>query len=96
LVFVPKGAVYGAPDTTPAVVLQARKAASLIMRGPGGAVYFARQLAPGEAYRAPLGVGLTADIADPAAFDLYVNGQTQGPITESQTAIDKIAARPTA
>lgn len=96
LVFVPKGAVYGAPDTTPAVVLQAKKAASLIVRGSGGAVYFARQLAPGESYRAPIGAALTADIADPAAFDVYVNGQSQGVLAASQTPIDKLTAHPAA
>ena len=77
-VFAPKGAIYGAPANEPSVILQAKKAASLIVRGAGGAVYFARQLAPGEAYRAPLGAGLTADVADPGAFAIYVNGQTQG------------------
>ncbi len=95
-IFVPKGAVYGASDTTPAVVLQARKAAALIVRGSGGAVYFARQLAPGEAYRAPIGAGLSADIADPNAFDVYVNGQIQTAPAQGQTAVDKLAVKPAA
>jgi cytoskeleton protein RodZ len=90
-VFVPKGAVYGASSATPAVVLQARKAASLIVRGAGGSVYFARQLAPGESYRAPTGEGLTADIADPDSFDLYVNGQLQGGLLSGQAPVDKLA-----
>jgi cytoskeletal protein RodZ len=89
--FAPKGAIYGAPANEPSVILQAKKAASLIVRGASGAVYFARQLAPGEAYRAPLGAGLTADVADPGAFDIYVNGQTQGVAAPGQTAIDKLA-----
>ena len=96
-VFVPKGAVYGASDTTPAVVLQAKKAASLIVRGAGGSVYFARQLAPGESYRAPTGEGLTADIADPDSFDLYVNGQLQGGLLSGPAPVDKLAtAKPAA
>jgi transcriptional regulator with XRE-family HTH domain len=89
-VFTPKGAIYGAPANIPGVILQAKKAASLVVRGAGGAVYFARQLAPGEAYRAPLGAGLTADVADPAAFDLYVDGQTRGSAPSGQTPIDKL------
>ena len=93
-VFVPKGAVYGASDTTPAVVLQARKATSLVVRGTGGAVYFARQLAPGEAYRAPIGAGLSADIADPTSFDVYVNGVIQITPAQGQTEVDKLAAKP--
>jgi cytoskeleton protein RodZ len=90
--FTPKGAIYGAPANAPGVILQAKKAASLIVRGAGGAVYFARQLAPGESYRAPLGAGLTADIADPGAFDIYVNGQVQGALAAGQTPVDKMIA----
>jgi len=89
-VFTPKGAIYGAPAGAPGVILQAKKPASLIVRGAGGAVYFARQLAAGEAYRAPLGAGLTADVADPAAFDLYVDGQTRGAAPAGLTPIDKL------
>jgi cytoskeletal protein RodZ len=91
-VFVPKGAVYGAPDTTPAVVLQARKSTALIVRGSNGAVYFARQLEPGEAYRAPIGAGLSADITDPTSLDVYVNGTIQPAPTQGQTPVDKLAA----
>jgi cytoskeletal protein RodZ len=94
-VFVPKGAVYGAPDTTPAVVLQAKKASPLIVRGAGGAVYFARQMAQGEAYRAPIGAGLSADIADGQAFDVYINGVIQTTPVQGPTPVDKLAAKPT-
>lgn len=93
-VFTPKGAIYGAP--TGNVVLQAIKPSSLIVRGAGGAVYFARQLAAGEAFRAPPGEGLTADVADPAAFALYVYGQSKGPLVSAQTALDKLAVAPPA
>jgi cytoskeletal protein RodZ len=92
--FQPKGAVYGAPTTAPsAVVLQAHKAASLIVRGANGSVYFARQLASGEAYRAPLGEGLSAEVSDPSAFDLYVGGEIKGVLVSEQTALDKLVAR---
>ncbi len=93
--FKPQGAVYGAPaGPTTLVVLQARKPASLIVRGGGGAVYFARQLAVGEAYRAPQGQGLTAEVTDPAAFALYVAGENKGALVSQQTALDKLAVRP--
>ena len=75
-------------------MLQARKATALIVRGAGGAVYFARQLAPGEAYRAPIGAGLSADIADGDAFDIYVNGVIQTAPAPGQTAVDKLAYKP--
>jgi len=95
--FKAQGAVFGAPEgPTTLVVLQARKPASLIVRGGGGAVYFARQLAVGEAYRAPEGQGLTAEVADPAAFTLYVAGENKGVLVSQQTALDKLAVRPAA
>lgn len=91
-VFTARGAIYGAP--TGNVVLQAIKPSSLIVRGVGGAVYFARQLAAGEAFRAPPGEGLTANVADPAAFALYVYGQSKGLLVSAQTALDKLAVAP--
>lgn len=90
--FEPKGAVYGAPAAASSVVLQTHKAASLIVRGAGGAVYFARQLRSGEAYRAPLGQGLTAEVTDPAAFDLYVAGEAKGALSSEKTPVDKLIA----
>ena len=94
-VFIPKGAVYGAPVGPNAlVVVQAKKPASLIVRGNGGAVYFARQLAAGEAFRVPAGEGLTAEVVDPAAFALYVADQNKGALVSQQTALDKLAVRP--
>ncbi len=94
ITFQAKGAVFGAPATSPAaVVLQSHKAASLIVRGPSGAVYFARQLAVGEAYRAPLGQGLSAEVSDPSSFDLYVAGESKGVLVSQQTALDKLVAR---
>ena len=61
------------------MTFQAQKPASIIIRGADGTVYFARQLAAGEAYRAPTAVkGLVADVSDPQAFDIYANGTLQG------------------
>jgi hypothetical protein len=73
------------------VVLQARKPASLIVRGPAKEVYFARQLAAGEAYRAPIGQKLTAEVTDPAGFSVYINNQLRGALLVTQTPLDKIA-----
>lgn len=89
-VFTTRAAVYGAPAKGPTVVIQAKKPAALIIRGGQGAIYFAHQLAVGEAYRAPLGKGLTADVSDPTAFDVYLNGRLQGGLSEPQTPVDKL------
>jgi len=90
--FEAKGAIYGAGETGPVVVLQAREPASLIVRGAGGEVYFARQLKAGEAYRAPIGRRLSVEAADPSAFSIYVKGQLRGALLMPQTPLDKVAA----
>jgi cytoskeleton protein RodZ len=92
-VFTPKGTIYGAAPQASSVTLQARKAASIVVRGPDGAVYFARQLAAGEAYRAPLINGLTVDVSDPAAFDVFLYGQGKGVLTAPLTPLASLAPR---
>ena len=73
------------------ITLQARKPASIIIRGPDGAVYFARQLAAGEAYRAPVTVrGLVVDVSEPQAFDVYLNGASHGQLSATQTPVEKL------
>ena len=54
----PQGDVYGAAAGASSLIIQANKSISLEVRGPGGAVYFARQLDAGEAYRVPALPGL--------------------------------------
>ncbi len=93
--FVSRAAIYGASAKGGGVLVQAKSPASLIVRGPAGQIYFARELQTGEAYRAPLGRGLTADASDPDAFVLYVGGKLAGALSEPQTALDKAATAQT-
>jgi len=86
--FESHGEIYGAPAKDGDVIIQARKRAALIVRGPDGAIYFARELAIGDAYRVARGMHATADASDPAAFDLYVGGKLQGLLTEPLTPLD--------
>ncbi len=88
--FVAKGAIYGAPAPGSGIVLQALKSTLLIIRGDGGAVYFAQQLAPGEAWRAPAMSGLSADVATPADMEVFVGGLSHGTLTDSRTPIAKL------
>ncbi len=89
--FSAQGAVFGARADQSTVTLQAHKAASIIIRGIDGTVYFARQLAAGEAYRAPATVkGLVVDVSDPQAFDIYANGALQGQLQANQTPLTKL------
>ncbi|WP_309644942.1 RodZ domain-containing protein [Phenylobacterium sp.] len=89
--FVASGAVYGAEPGLSVVTLQARRSASLIVRGGDGAVYFARQLSAGEAYRAPALKGLTVEVSDPTAVQVFVGGQSKGLLPATTASLEKLA-----
>jgi transcriptional regulator with XRE-family HTH domain len=90
--FAPRGQIYGAPRPGAGVVIQALRPMSLVVRGAGGAVYFARQLAAGEAWRAPDVSGLTVDVDVPAAAEVYVQGHATGPLNQPQTPVASLTA----
>ncbi len=88
----PRAAVYGAPADRSTVTLRALRAASLVIRGSDGSIYFARQLAAGESYRAPAGMqNLTVDVSEPGAFNVIRGGQAVGPLQAAQTPIGKLS-----
>ncbi|HEY1071672.1 helix-turn-helix domain-containing protein, partial [Brevundimonas sp.] len=91
--FNPRGAVYGASAIASQVILQAKKPAILVIRQADGRVLFARQLAAGEAWRAPLNVSATVDTPDPAAFDVYLNGEHGGVLPAPQSPLGQLNAR---
>jgi len=91
--FNPRGAIYGASATASQVVLQAKKAGALVVRMADGRVLFARQLAAGEAWRAPAGVAATVDVSDPTAFDVYLNGEHGGALTGVLTPLNQLNLR---
>jgi cytoskeleton protein RodZ len=91
--FNPRGAVYGASATTSQVILQARKPAALVVRQGDGRILFARQLAAGEAWRAPPGLSATVDVSDPAAFDVYLNGEHSGALPAAQSPLGTLNNR---
>lgn len=88
----PRATVYGAPADKSVVTFRALKSAALVIRGADGSIYFARQLQPGEAFRAPANVpGLTVDAHTPEDFDVIVAGQSHGPLQTATTPISKLA-----
>jgi cytoskeleton protein RodZ len=97
-VFVPAGKVYDSGARLPSTVtVQAIKGGALIVRGPDGSVYFARQLAKGEAYRVPNLAGLTLDVSAPQDFQVFVAGRSHGVLPSTQVLASKlITATPTA
>lgn len=92
--FNPRGAIYGASANASQVVIQARKAASLVVRMADGRVLFARQLAPGDAWRAPAGVAAEVDVSSHYSdFDVYLNGEHGGTLTAERTPLSQLNAR---
>ncbi|WP_447908599.1 helix-turn-helix domain-containing protein [Brevundimonas bullata] len=91
--FNPRGAVFGASAIASQVILQAKKPASLVIRQGDGRILFARQLAAGEAWRAPPNVSATVDVSDPTAFDVYLNGEHGGVLPAPQSPLGALNAR---
>lgn len=91
--FNPRGALYGAPATNSITTLQAIKPATLIVRQGDGRILFARQLAAGDSWRAPMNVQATVDVSDPAAFSVYLNGELAAPLPDVQTPLSRLNAQ---
>ena len=92
--FNPRGAIYGASANASQVVIQARKAASLVVRMADGRVLFARQLAAGDAWRAPAGVAAVVDVSSHFAdFDVYLNGEHGGTLAAERTPLNQLNVR---
>lgn len=89
--FNPKGAVYGAPPNASGVTIQARKPANIVVRNADGSVvYFARQLAAGEAWRAPQGANMVVDVSEPMAFAVYLNGEYHGSLDGNLVQVSRL------
>jgi len=88
--FAPQGRIYASAGAASPLIIQARKSISLEVRGPGGAVYFARELAAGEAYRVPALPGLTAEVSNPASAELFENGVSKGVFTAPQMPLKTV------
>ena len=91
--FNPRGAIYGAAATASQVVLQAKKAGLLVVSTANGQVLFARQMVAGEAWRAPIDLAATVDVSDPAAFDVYLNGEHGGALPATVSPLSQLNAR---
>jgi cytoskeletal protein RodZ len=90
--FQPGGKVYGAAAGQPSTVtLKALKSASLIVRGADGSAYFARQLAAGEAYRAPQLAGLSVETSEPDSIQVFVAGQSKGVLPSAKSPLGALA-----
>jgi cytoskeleton protein RodZ len=93
--FNPSGPIYGAEPNASAVILKARKPISIVLRSPDGVtVIFAKMLAAGEAYRAPLqAANLVVDVSDPAGVEVYCNGSYCGGVTATVTPLGQLNSK---
>lgn len=89
--FVAAGTIYGASSGASGIPFQARNATSLVVRGQNGAVYFARQLSAGQAWRAPALPGLIVDAGNPASIEVFVAGFSRGALTQPLTPVSRFA-----
>jgi len=77
--FKARGQIYGAqPGPGATVLVQARRGATLVVKGADETIYFSGVLRPGEAYRVPAVAGLKLEVPDPQAFNVYVDGAFTG------------------
>ncbi|MBV9511767.1 MAG: helix-turn-helix domain-containing protein [Caulobacteraceae bacterium] len=88
--FVADGAVYGAAAAQSTITLQAARPGTLVIHGADGTVYFAKELAKGEAYRVPEVAGLSVDVSDPLAFNVFVGGMLKGALPAAQAPISRL------
>ena len=85
--FAAAGQVYGVGPEAGTIVLQAAAPVGLVIRGNDGAVYFARYLSTGEAYRAPMVRGLIVEASVPRSVRVYGPTGYRGPLTTPLTPL---------
>ena len=68
------------------------KNARILLTGAGGGLgqELARQLSAGQAYRVPNVKGLTLEVTDPAAFQVFIGGQNKGLLPAPTIAAEKL------
>ena len=92
--FEARGQIFNQAGNAPAVALQARKSAMIVIRRADGLVFFARQLKAGETLVAPTGRGLSAEVNDPDSFYTFLNNSLVGKVTALHQPLDAIQPPP--
>jgi cytoskeleton protein RodZ len=73
-----EGHVYGEQNKNARVVLRARAATHVLVRGTNGTVYINRTLEPGDVYQLPNVVGLTLATTNAGAVEVDLDGLAMG------------------
>jgi cytoskeleton protein RodZ len=91
--FKPQGKIYGAAAAEGSgVILQALRPAALVVHRPDGSVQFARYFAAGESYRVPAAAGLSLDVPETDAFQIFAGGESKGVLATGSTSVSKLTA----
>jgi cytoskeleton protein RodZ len=88
------GEVFGAQNASPRVILRARGATRITVRGPDGALYINRDLKAGDSYRVPNLTGLTLAVADAGQLEVNLDGQALGRVGQPSQVLGKVSLEP--
>jgi cytoskeleton protein RodZ len=90
------GNVYGQQNRNPHVVLRARSATHITVRGNDGTLYINRDLAAGDSYQVRNMSGLTLSTTNGGAVEIDLDGQSMGNAGSDQQPADSLSLDPQA
>jgi cytoskeleton protein RodZ len=88
------GQVYGAQNKSARVILRARNATHIEVRGRDGMVYINRTLAPGDSYQLPNIVGLSLTTTNGGGVELDLDGIAMGTAGGDLQPVDSVRLDP--
>jgi cytoskeleton protein RodZ len=88
------GTVYGEQNRNPRVVLKARTDTRITVRGEDGTLYLNRDLKAGDTYMVPNLPGLSLATSNAGAIEVALDGQSLGPVGQSQEILGRVSLDP--
>jgi cytoskeleton protein RodZ len=88
------GTVYGEQNRNPRVVLKAKTDTRITVRGEDGSLYLNRDLKAGDSYMVPNLPGLYLATSNAGAIEVDLDGQTLGPVGQSQEILGRVSLEP--
>jgi cytoskeleton protein RodZ len=88
------GTVSGQQNRNPHVVLRARSATHITVRGSDGTLYINRDLAAGDSYQVRNMTGLTLSTSNAGAVEIDLDGQAMGNAGADQQPADNLSLDP--
>lgn len=76
------------------VVLRARTATRITIKGEDGAIYANRDLAPGDSFEVPSVPGLSLAVADAGALNVLLDGKDMGRVGQNSQVLGRVSLDP--